>query len=196
MKFFKTLRSFTLIELLVVISIIALLAGLALPALAGAMNAAKKAEANSMMYNLKVGITAFNTEYGTWPSDNAQGGNPPPSDTLSPANAYIILAAQDTSSTAQNSRQIVFMEFKSTEISSNSGSPEVIDPWFNTMKQNAEQNYHIQVDSTYTNVITIGAGPFSGTSINAGVAIWDPGVPTGHPASPNLSNTNSALHTW
>ncbi len=39
------------------------------------------------------------------------------------------------------------------------------------------QNYHIQVDSDYNNYVVIAAGPFAGQTNNAGVAIWDPGIP-------------------
>ncbi len=49
---------FTLVELLVVISIIAILASLALPALQGALTAAKKAQANTMLNQLKVALTS------------------------------------------------------------------------------------------------------------------------------------------
>ncbi|NJK92863.1 MAG: type II secretion system protein [Blastochloris sp.] len=60
-------RGFTLIELLVVITIIALLAGLAFPAISAALTAAKKAEASTMINQLRVALTAYQTEYGNWP---------------------------------------------------------------------------------------------------------------------------------
>ena len=60
--------AFTLIELLVVIAIIAILAGLGFGAVGGALKTAKKAEVRSMANQIKLALTSYYSEYGTWPT--------------------------------------------------------------------------------------------------------------------------------
>ncbi|MFM8981956.1 MAG: type II secretion system protein, partial [Spartobacteria bacterium] len=57
-------QGFTLIELLVVISIIAVLAALAFPAVNGAMDSARKARAKSDVAQIATAVVAYETEYG------------------------------------------------------------------------------------------------------------------------------------
>jgi prepilin-type N-terminal cleavage/methylation domain-containing protein len=60
--------AFTLIELLVVISIIAILAGLAFPAVNGAIGSARKAQARNDVQQIASAIKSFHSEYGYLPS--------------------------------------------------------------------------------------------------------------------------------
>ncbi len=74
-------RAFTLVELLVVISIIAVLAGLLLPVLAGMKKKAKIVLARSEMSNLATAIKAYEAEYNRFPMSKntetlAMTGNP------------------------------------------------------------------------------------------------------------------------
>lgn len=61
-------RAFTLIEMLVVIAIIAILAGILLPALAGAKVRAKIKQAQTEMANLTGAIKSYETEYNRFPA--------------------------------------------------------------------------------------------------------------------------------
>src|SRR5687767_3042854 len=61
-------RGFTLIEMLVVIGIIAILAGILLPAVSRVKVNAKKAETRSVMQNLIGAITAYESEYSRPPA--------------------------------------------------------------------------------------------------------------------------------
>jgi prepilin-type N-terminal cleavage/methylation domain-containing protein len=59
--------AFTLIELLVVIAIIVVLAGLGFAGVSGALKTARKAEARAMANQIKLGISSYYAEYGTYP---------------------------------------------------------------------------------------------------------------------------------
>jgi prepilin-type N-terminal cleavage/methylation domain-containing protein len=166
----RRLRAFTLIELLVVITIIGILAGLAFPALNGAMNAAKKAEAATMVNQLRTGLTSYQTEYGTWPASVT-------SEAVTDADElYETLIGLD-SPTGNNPRRIVFMEFnaKSLRVSASDKTPPAdpssatlfVDPWNN--------RYKMVIDTDYDNRIT---GLPAGATINAATAIWSTGKST------------------
>ncbi|MEM6820697.1 MAG: type II secretion system protein [Verrucomicrobiota bacterium] len=154
----KRNSGFTLIELLVVITIIGILAGLAFPAIQGALNAAKKAEANAMANQLKIALTSYQTEYGIWPTVLDTSSEVESDDTT----LYnILIGDSSTTSSGQNPRRIVFMEFNSKSL--NPSGSGFLDPWKNT--------YRIKVDHDYDNQIT---DPGSIT-INASIIVWSNG---------------------
>ncbi|MBR4597888.1 MAG: type II secretion system protein [Opitutales bacterium] len=63
----KKKNAFTLVELLIVISIIAVMAGLLMPAIAGARGKAKRSSVKTFMVQLAGAIDQFKTEYGYYP---------------------------------------------------------------------------------------------------------------------------------
>jgi len=192
------------VELLVVISIIALLAGLALPALSGAINSAKKAKANAMINQLKVAVTAFNTEYGTWPdSGNNTEDAQIPNDVLY---ATLVGASGNAKSetTGGNTRDIPFMEFNNSDLDIPSAPTMFVDPWWRTSKDQTDQNYWIKLDYDYNNQLSVpdpsqatGDTSYASTvlQINAGVAIGDPGPPLSGNKT-NTANPSKMLHSW
>ena len=96
----KSPRGFTLIELLVVIAIIVILMTLLFPAVQGALDAAKKAQAKNDVTQIAAAIVAFDVEYGRLPS-----ANPAPQQLTGE-----LLGALTASNDTLNPRKITFME--------------------------------------------------------------------------------------
>lgn len=69
-------RGVTLIELLVVISIIIILLGLLMPALAAARRYAKNASTKATIHNLEIALTNYKQEWGLYPLDPAHPDTP------------------------------------------------------------------------------------------------------------------------
>ena len=95
----SSVRAFTLVELLVVISIIGLLAGLAVPTIGGALKSARKAEVGAVTQSIRTAVLAWNSEYGTWPTNRA---------TFQTDKEFLDLMT--TSTNAANPRGIIFLE--------------------------------------------------------------------------------------
>lgn len=159
-------RGFTLIELLVVITIIGVLAALAFPAIQGAIDAGKRAEAKTTVTSIKNALIQYQTDYGNWPGVITSATE------VKGINLYGVLNGSDT---ANNPREIVYMEFASKSLRagvasvSNKTPPDnlatannFVDPW--------HQPYRIVVDFDYNNSITA-----AGTTVRTSVMVWSPG---------------------
>ncbi|MDR0533208.1 MAG: prepilin-type N-terminal cleavage/methylation domain-containing protein [Verrucomicrobiales bacterium] len=179
--------AFTLIELLVVVTIIGILAGLSVPAFKMAMDAAKKAQAGSMISNLKVALNAYQADYGTWPAFLAASGNSDSTEISSyDSNGVklyntLIGNLNNSDATDANPRGTVYMEFTKKDLTSGNGNvfngtstlnaAGFMDPW--------GQPYWIKVDGNYDNQIdNLPNKSGSSDTINTSIAIWSLGVQT------------------
>jgi len=136
-----SVKSFTLVEILVVISIIGLLAGLALPAIQGAQTAARKGKAKAEMQSIITSLKAYQNEYGRLPNPSAVGGGGDGyfSDSASPR-LFLMLSGATNDSSGENPRQIAFLELPAS--STNGSFP---DPW--------KRNYLLKIDTDGDNVV-------------------------------------------
>lgn len=144
-------NAFTLVELLIVISIIAVLAGLGFPALSAAKNAARKTQTSSLLNTIKIGLTAYMTEYGRLP-DIASGTS---SDTeyRSDSEEFKTLVnvlsgvKEDEGEAARlNPRRIAFCDFQAKDYKNgNISSHELVDAW--------KRPFYIVLDFNYDSII-------------------------------------------
>jgi prepilin-type N-terminal cleavage/methylation domain-containing protein len=189
--------AFTLVELLVVMGIIAVLAGLAFPAIGGAIKAAKRTQASTMISNLKVAVTAYNTEYGTWPVPSGTTADYQLSTTalwadfctMLNGNRNLTSSATVTPTTfSSNTRSLVFMEFNKKDL--DNGFTYVADPTIG--KTVTDRSYRMFLDGGYANYVTVILGTdvadtTKSVTVNSGVALF----------SRNEANgKNKALTTW
>jgi len=145
--------AFTLIELLIVIAIIAILMALLFPAGQSAINSANKTTAKNQAVQIATAITAYETEYGRFPTNS--GSN------VGPALVTILCTATDTTN---NPRGIIFLEanaWKKGKGGTNSSG--FCDPFGST----SSNVYSVSMDTGYSNSITA-----AGTTMNRRVAVW------------------------
>ena len=163
----KTTRpqAFTLIELLVVISIIAILASLAFPAIGGAMDSAKKTTAKNAAVQIANAVVAYETEYGRLPTNSGT------------TVGSTLMNALTASDTANNPRAIVFLEAQAWKKGKGgtNASGDYQDPWGGT--------YQILLDDNYDNRMTNSFPKLSGSGTESltlmkKVAVWNTNTST------------------
>jgi hypothetical protein len=149
---------FTLIELLVVIAIIAILAGLAFPAVQGALDSGKKAQARNDVAQLVAAVKAFQLEYGRLPSTTA-GSDAAPADNAAVMNALI------GSNAALNPRAIVFFEAKAAKGGKGGLDGGVYkDPWGAAYSISLDTSYDNRISTNLTTVIVSSTGGSTDTN--------------------------------
>jgi prepilin-type N-terminal cleavage/methylation domain-containing protein len=157
----KTLRAFTLIELLVVIAIIGILASMLFPAVNGAIDAARKAQAKNDVVQIATAVIAFETEYGRLPLTN---------NTVVDKELVSVLIGTNV---AENPRKIIFIEpgtrKPTTEgrggKSGTNASGDYKDPW------GAPYNIAMSYDNT---IPSAGSAPGpTASNLRKRVAVWN-----------------------
>jgi prepilin-type N-terminal cleavage/methylation domain-containing protein len=148
--------AFTLIELLVVMAIIAVLAGLGFAGITGALNTARKAEVRAMANQIKLGITSYYAEYGTYPSNQRTDA------------AFLTMM---TGGTNGNRRGIRFLEVPG-KFTNSSG---LVTP--NKFYGADQSNFVIIADTNYDGRIRL-PGQSQDSGGNVAVYVTDPASPT------------------
>lgn len=162
-------RSFTLVEILVVVSIIGLLAGLAIPAVAGALHSARKAKATAMANQIRTALVQFNTEYGYFPTNGMNNGMGPSS-----ANLALTLTGDSNSTVATNAnpRRVVFLEVPpdfTKDASGNLTNGGIVTP--RGLYKTGQSNFFISVDHNYDGMVTV-TNDGRSTNIRGTTAVW------------------------
>ncbi len=164
-------HAFTLIELLVVIAIIGILAGLLFPAVNGAIDSARKAQAKNDVVQIATAITAYETEYGRLPGTGT-------TDTTQDVNKALVETLSGIT-TNNNPRKIVFIEVQERKPdivgkggkSGTNSSGNFFDPWGG--------QYVVRLDLDYDNSLSsVGASPGpTAASLRKKAAVWN--IPQG-----------------
>lgn len=165
-------HAFTLIELLVVISIIAILASLAFPAVNGALDTAKKAQAKNNAVQIATAVAAYETEYGRLPTNSGT------------TVGSTLMAALTAASTTNNSRSIVFMEAQAWKKGKGgtNATGDYQDPWGGTYQILLDDDYDNRMTNTFPKLS--GSGTESLTLMKK-VAVWN-----------TNSNTKFLVRSW
>lgn len=144
------IKGFTLIEILIVVGIICILAGLMLPAVNGAILAARRAQARNDAVQIVNACRAYEAEYGV----GVWGTN-----TYTQIDGDLLAALMGT-----NARRIIFLEVPYAKGSkSGYSNGTFIDPWGGP--------YQLAYDSNYTSDIRT-AGTNQSTKVRSMVAVW------------------------
>jgi prepilin-type N-terminal cleavage/methylation domain-containing protein len=155
----KSPQGFTIIELLVVVAIIGVLMSLLFPAVQGALDAAKKAQAKNDVMQIATAIVGFDTEYGRLPGSNSA---PEPLGTN-------ILGALTGSDTNLNPRKIIFLEVLNYRKGKGGISPTgiFVDPW--------ARSYYVALDGDYDNQVGVSTNgtTTSNAAIMKKVGVWN-----------------------
>lgn len=150
--------AFTLIELLVVIAIIAILAGLAFPAVQGAMESGKKAQARNDVHQLAAAVKAFQLEYGRLPT-TATGSD----QAVDNSDVISVLIG----SNSLNPRGIIFFEPKTARQGRNGLDGGIYkDPWGNAYSFTLDTDYDNKIGTNFTTVIVTSPGGTNASATN------------------------------
>jgi prepilin-type N-terminal cleavage/methylation domain-containing protein len=174
----KSSRAFTLIELLIVIAILGILMALLFPAVQGALDAAKRAQAKNDVVQIATAITGYETEYGRLPATDAAAVD---------VGGDVLAALMGSNANSLNPRLIVFLEVQSAKRGkSGITNSKFVDPWGSA--------YQVVYDDNYDNRITT-AGTNGTTSVMKKVAVWN--KPSSHnDSATDVKKNKRAVNSW
>src|SRR5437868_909281 len=191
--------AFTLMELLVVITLIAILAGIGVPAFTAVMESARKTQAKNEEQQIVAAVNAFYTDYGKYPlvtADTTING------TSAPSNGDLFFTLRGVSggvnlNSAVNTRAIVFIQPPVSKDQTNprSGIKTLNSIWYDPWGS----PYNVMIDGNYDNTL---ANPYTdqpgGQFLYNGVIVWSfgkNGALGGGPAAAGFSSSEGGSAT-
>jgi prepilin-type N-terminal cleavage/methylation domain-containing protein len=167
---------FTLVEILVVVTIIGLLAALAVPTVGGAINSARKSKAMTMAHQIRVALVQFNTEYGFFLT-NVGGFNDRGIGSTDGGLALVLTGSTNSAATNWNPRAIAFLEVPA-EFTMN-GRGDVTNDGIVTPKnlfsrgpdKGRQLRFNVSVDHNYDGRVDV-TNNSQITNIPGTVAVW------------------------
>jgi prepilin-type N-terminal cleavage/methylation domain-containing protein len=201
--------AFTLIELLVVITIIAVLASMAVPAANVVIRKARETQARAIMTGLIMGIKAYQTEYNRFPDPSATpGGGGKTSDEVIAIDGQDGLMpilhpdqSQPVAANSPNPRRINFYDPPPAKGNTNGyivTDGSLVDPWNSTQTKHP---FRVAMDYGGDGAIDQALDPFGDApaNIQTQVIAWSTGYPVHPPAENDASNASEKTYflcTW
>lgn len=192
-------KAFTLVELLVVITIIALLAGLLLPVIVGAIRKAEIHKAVGEVTAIAIAVEHYQVEYSKYPGQTAAGSG---SDHQYAAGGggseyaklINVLRGTNYDTTWSNPRGIVFLSVDDRSMASNSlgsgsfsaQSGEMADPWGDHYEVIADWNFDNRIDTPLADQVKV---------TGHGAAVWSYGPWSAPNDLPKLGAAKN-IHSW
>jgi len=153
----KTPRGLTVIEVLVILVVLMILLALLFPAVTSGPGSPQKATAQNDVVQIATALTAYRSEYGTWPA----GASP----TRHDVDETILPALMGT-----NARSIVFLEVNDYKRGKGGFSQgKFLDPWGNPYQYAAQTNdtWLLEIETGWP----AGSGQVHAT-LKKPVAVW------------------------